>query len=268
MSRRVQAAWLLLSLLLCLALTGMANIPYVDDQAEVLPLQLTEDITAYSARMAQGPGVPFYLVTKHFLGGRNVQQYAQQALEALGDGRAVLLVVVIGEENYALAIGEQSRQLLSDERAESMLDRAFRQPFLVERDYSKAIAAFLLDLSAYLQSRTEEGIREEGSLPVWAGRAQRATPQETAHPTSGPSWLDGILEDRGRREVEAQEYAQDVQEAQEGSDRGLSLFQIALIGFILFKIFGRDKTGRGKGCGPLGWIFGTWGVSKIFRWRR
>jgi len=272
MSVKARAVLLALLMLLAAWLPALGETPAVDDQAEVLPLDMAEEITSYSARMAQELGVPFRLITKHFLGGKNVQQYADQALEIGADSRAVVLVMVIGEETYALAIGEQTRPLLSPERAESMLGNTFHEPFVVERDYGRAVAAFLLDLSATLQSRAGKRVADEGKLPSYAGRAISAAPaataSPTAYPTGGTSWLDSILEDKTQSEHEAREYETDVREAQEGSGRNLSLFQIALIGFILFKIFGRKKNGGKNGCGPLGWIFGTWGLSKFFGWRK
>ena len=54
----------------------------------------------------------------------------------------------------------------------------------------------------------------------------------------------------------------------EREDRGLSWGSIIVIGLVLSMVFGKKDTRRGCGCGPLGWIFGVFGLSKFFGWRK
>ena len=53
MSVKARAVLLALLMLLAAWLPALGETPAVDDQAEVLPLDLAEEITSYSARMAQ-----------------------------------------------------------------------------------------------------------------------------------------------------------------------------------------------------------------------
>lgn len=277
MSKRRLAALLCAAALLFMAAPGLAAGEAVDDLAEVISPRLAEGINWYSAQMEEFLSVPVRVITRHFLGGKNIRAFADETLATLGDERLLLLVMAIGEERYEVAIGSGTRELLSPEKAESLLSAYFREPFLTERNYDKAVAAFLLETGAYLQSRAGVSLPESADLEAYAGRAAartlppEATPGEPADnevPGDHTSWLDGILEDAQRSRDSAEQYAEDVQDAQRGGSRGLSLFQIALIGFVLYKIFGKKRDGRKSGCGPLGWIFGTWGVSRIFRFRK
>ena len=80
---------------------------------------------------------------------------------------------------------------------------------------------------------------------------------------------DGFFREREHEIDRAYRYYEEDTRVAKKADNNLSLWQIALIGFVLYKIFGRDsRTGKKRGCGPLGWIFGTWGFSKFFGWRK
>lgn len=258
----------LLLALLVLALPALAQTLQVEDLAEALPLAFTEDFSNFSRLHEEALGLHFYVVTKHFLGGKQAQAYADQLLSEQLDARTILLVLIIGEERYALATGSEAAQLLSGEKAESLLAAHLRSPFLDERDYARAVAAFFLNLSAFLQSQTGIQVATGDLLRTYAGLSSGSPHPATPFPTSGPSWLDAILEDRQIIEDEVWEYDSDVRHANEGHGSRLSLFQIALIGFVLYKIFGRKNQNGRRGCGPLGWIFGAWGLSRFFGRRR
>lgn len=257
----------LLMLALAITLPFLAFAMQADDLAEVLPAGFVQEVDSFSQLTSSQLNMPIKLITRHFLGGRNIQAYASQQLDALDNGNALVLLLVIGEENYAVALGEQLKADISPEKAEALLTAHFREPFLRDRDYPRAAASFLLEIAAFRASRMGMRLDSGELLKAYAGRPAGQTPA-AAFPTPGSSWLDGIFGDYDITQEEIRQNEKDVKDALRGRGGRISLFQIAVIGFILYKIFGKKKDGSKKGCGPLGWIFGAWGLSKFFGWRK
>lgn len=265
----------LLILVLCVFLFTLPAISLdnpVDDLAGVFSSPFVYDLTSFAKSMETDLGIPLTVLTRHFLGGKNIQAFAEDTLKTLPDAeKAILFVLVIGEENYAVAIGGETRKILDPVKAEALLNDHFRSLYLGERAYEKATAAFLTEAGAYLETRTGRAMKGGNALTKYVREASR----EIVLPTLAPNTLDDIMgsvfEDANQSVENARRYGEDAREAEE-PNRGLSLFQIALIGFILYRIFGRknrfNKSNQRKGCGPLGWIFGAWGVSKFFGWRK
>lgn len=243
----------------------------VDDLAQVLHPELVKELVEFSSYMQQVYQAPVHVITKDFLGGKDAQAFARDSLIALnnqGKPRAIVLALIIGEEKYAVALSDSIKDTLSEDRVESMLTRVFRTPYLKDRDYNRAVATFLLETADTLRTRTGLSLPNNNLLRGFAGLSPISLPDATAKPKEGSSWLDSIFEDSRRSEQTASRYEEDAQVAKDNKGDGLSLFQIALIGFILYKIFGKKRNGKKSGCGPLGWIFGTWGLSRFFGWRK
>lgn len=239
----------------------------VDDLAGVLHPDFIREVGSLDDQFRQSFQVGIKVITRDFLGGKQVQAYADQTREALGDDSLILLVLVIGEEQYAASLGQAASQQISADRVESLLNDHFRGAFLKDRAYDRALAAFLLGASGVLQEKTGQQIKLSSLLRGFAGEQVPEVPALTQAPDSGIDSLDSIFEDTRRNEDDARQYDEDARDAAQGQGKGLSLFQIALIGFILYKIFGKKRSGK-NGCSPLGWIFGAWGFSKFFGWRK
>ncbi|NLE20206.1 MAG: TPM domain-containing protein [Clostridiales bacterium] len=261
-------ALILLLPFLALSQTAAAPSPAVSDQAAVLDTGLAGEINRVSDQAFKDVGVRYRLVTKHFLGGAGIQAVADQALAASGQPEdTILLLVAVGEENYAVSIGGRATAVLGQEQAESLLSSRFKGLF-DRREYDRSAAAAVLAFNDSLYTAKGLPVPAGGGLRSYAGQAAApSTPAPEATQRPGTSWLDSILPDEETSKQNADRYAKDSEVAYEGSGKGMSLFQIALIGFVLYKIFGKRRSGRG-GCGPLGWIFGTWGASKFFGWRK
>ncbi|NLX82214.1 MAG: TPM domain-containing protein, partial [Clostridiales bacterium] len=239
----------------------------VEDLAFVLSPDLIREVERLNEQIYSRLGFHIQIITRDFLGGANTQHYTDEVFLSKPLQGGILLVVVIGEEDYAITIGEKADDLLNKDKAENLLTTHFRAPFLKERDYDKALAAFLVNLAQHFRSQGKQDIRPSAALLAIAGVSGEDISKATAVPASEGSWLDSIFGDAKEREHQAWQYSEDARDAAEEDWHGLSLFQIAFIGFILYKIFGKKRKGR-IGCGPFSWIFGTWGLSKFFRWRK
>lgn len=261
------SAFLLALLLTASLLSVSAQVPGLNDQAGVLSPGLANETNQLITLISKHLDINLSIQTKHFLGGQDVQVFTNGLLSEADDDSLIVFTIIIGEERYALALGDKARQLVSRDTADNLLSRHFRDAYLTDRAYDKALAVFLLSLSEQLQIAKGTNLPVNELLFSYAGEQLAQTPPASPAPQKESSWLDSIFADKDKAVEGARQYDQDAQQAQKGKQEGLSLFQIAIIGFVLFKIFGKKQPGK-KGCGPLGWIFGTWGISKIFGWRK
>ena len=245
---------------------SQAQAAAVDDQAAVIDVNLAGEITELSKLTEDSLGIGLRVLTKHFLGGADVGAYAEKTLSGMPGMRTWCCWTVIIGEKASAALGSRAQELLGREKVENLLTAHFRQPFIRDRAYDRALASFFLALSEQIQSAAGKKLPANKLLLDYAEKTA-VRPAVTSAPASPVSWLEGILSDAENSVRNADRYVQETRQAEEGSGKGMSWFQIALIGFILYKVFGRKKDGR-KGCGPFSWILGTWGVSKFFGWRK
>jgi uncharacterized membrane protein YgcG len=271
--KRIWLSCLVVLLALLLLLQGAAQSAelVVYDTAGVLDADVIADLTRLNGETREKANVSLRVITKHFLGGDQPLAYAQDQLRGYQDSEEVLLLVmVIGEERYAVAMGEKAQEILGAEAVDTLLANSFRQPFL-NRDYSRALADFSIRVARQLQSATGSRISTEGLFMAYVnqtpGPVRTPAPTPVNSSTLVENLLDSFFSKPDTNKSNAKLYEAQAKAAKQEDRGGLSFFQIALIGFVLYKIFGGRKDGR-KGCGPLGWIFGTWGVSKFFGWRR
>lgn len=146
MNKRVFA--LLFCLLLLLPVLAGHAVTYpayqgpVNDDAAVLSPGTASDIVTLNQRST----AQFTVVTRHFLGGADAQQYCDALFSAWNLGKNdLLLLLVIGEERYAVTAGETIRnKALSGEKINGLLSDKLREYFIKDRNYDHAVGAFLL----------------------------------------------------------------------------------------------------------------------------
>lgn len=169
------------ALVLCLLLLPAAQAedypPFqgiVADVAGVLSEETISDLKALSQRMEQKIGGHIYVLTRHFLGGASPQVYADKVFEIwdLGENDALLLMV-IGEESYALTLGSLARSSLNKETENSLLAASFRPDFL-NRNYDQAVGAFSKAWAQALARAQGETMNETG---LFSDTAAQSTPQ-------------------------------------------------------------------------------------------
>ncbi|HSK67984.1 MAG TPA: hypothetical protein VLA21_01850 [Candidatus Limnocylindria bacterium] len=242
----------------------------VSDTADVLDAQLVTDLHAFSEEILAKAGIELKVLTRHFLGGAQAPAYARDVLASYPEStRTLLVVLVVGEETYASALGATAANVVSAETVDTLLAGSFRAPYLA-RDYSRALAAFALRLARQIQTNTGARINTSGMFAAYSETAAATTAPQAPQATRRPmqDWLDeldSIFRVPSENAGNAERYQERTRQAEERGGDGLGFIPIIVIGYVLFRIFGR-RAGRG-GCGPLGWIFGTWGASRIFRRR-
>ena len=107
-------AWLLALMLLLPAAALAVSYPVqrgaVNDDAGVLSEQTAADIGQLNTA-ARSADISFVVATRHFLGGADAQAYCDGLFEAWKlDQKTVLVLLVIGEERYAVAVGQGAAQ--------------------------------------------------------------------------------------------------------------------------------------------------------------
>ena len=161
MRRRVLAilsAMIIISLLHTVqAVTFPAQRGAVNDDAAVLSTQTVSDVEKLNALASAN----YIVVTRHFLGGKDVQSYCDGLFSAWGLGdKDLLLLLVIGEEKYACSMG--SGIGLSGEQLNSLFSSRLRQPFIMDRNYDAAVGEFLLSASSQIAHGMGETLDTSG----------------------------------------------------------------------------------------------------------
>ena len=122
--KRWIAGLLALMLLLpsaALAVSYPAQRGAVNDDAGVLSEQTAADIGQLNTA-ARSADISFVVATRHFLGGADAQAYCDGLFEAWKlDRKTVLVLLVIGEERYAVAVGQGVRDMIGQEQINSLL---------------------------------------------------------------------------------------------------------------------------------------------------
>lgn len=181
-------AALLLCAGLCLPAAAETQYPLsqgiVTDLAGVLSESTAADLAALSEKMANASLGKFYVVTRHFLGGTDAAVYARALFDAWHlNSDDVLLLMVIGEETYAFAVGTAAKNALSADTQTSLLASHFRSAFL-KRDYDGAVAELSLQTAGTLAKAAGVTLNTSGVFGT-------AAPSSTARPQSASSvWQD------------------------------------------------------------------------------
>ena len=242
-----------------LSLSSAAQAPSVRDGAAVLTQQAQSDAAKASRLIADKTDISLLVDIRHFLGGAEAGAYARKLLLDLEDpDSSMLLLVVAGEDSYALAAGSRADRLLGKDVRDTLLSKHFRTPFL-DRQYDQAVGAFMLNTALELSKATGEKIDLKG-LFGYTGPQETQAPQEN----KGTNILNFVLGEPVSPAIDSSGAA----ERSQREERGLSIGSIVIIGLVLSSIFGKRGRKTGCGCGPLGWIFGVFGLSKLFGRRR
>ena len=258
MLKRISALFAALVLIFCLSSAQAVTYPErrgaTNDDAAVLSDSTAQDIDTLNSRST----VHFTVVTRHFLGGADAQAYCKGLFDAWEMGENdFLLLLVIGEEKYACAMGGSiSGKYISEEQLNSLLSSKLRQPFIQERDYDGAVGGFLL--AAAQQAARVDGITLNTSGLFGTSVVQNAA-QGSNSTSSNGSWYNfnswtGDLWSSFFSDDELNEPQEHDQSYTYESGSGFSMGKLILILAVLFIIV-RNRRRNGKsGLGLLGWL--------------
>ena len=111
---------MILCVLIVSAVPSALSASAVDDQALVLIPALTAEIDAFNLQLRLAADFEISVITRDFLGGKNVSAYTNQALKSLDSSGNLLLVMVIGEDAYEVALGSNAQKHISHEKVERL----------------------------------------------------------------------------------------------------------------------------------------------------
>lgn len=160
----------------------------VADVAGVLGEDTVSDLKTLSDRLESAVDGHVYVLTRHFLGGASAQTYADKVFEIWGLGsNDALLLMVIGEESYALSLGALAKASLPQETRNSLLANQFRAAFL-SRDYDGAASGLAAALAQALAKAQGESLNAAGLFGT-----EEAQPQSTPKPQSWDEIWEGMF---------------------------------------------------------------------------
>ncbi len=253
------------------AVTYPARRGAVNDDAGVLSEQTASDIEQLNT-LADAADIAFVVATRHFLGGTEAQSYCDQLFSAWNlDKNTVLLLLVIGEERYAVTAGANVISLIGREQINSFLASKLRTPYLNDRDYDGAVGSFLLAMTAQAAKNSGVTVKTSG---LFGTAAQSSVQTESAESTkSDSSWYDWTGDWwSGFFSTDDTEYYQNsslefLPEKQEHYDNGsgFSIGKLIVIVLILWFILRRRKAKGKNGLGLLGWLVAGKGVSEVMK---
>lgn len=247
---------------------AFADTPRIQDRGAILSAQTIADADKLSRLVEDKTGLIIQVDIRHFLGGADPDTYVQRLLKETENAQdTLLLLAVVGEEAYAVASGSNAQKIIFPELCDTLLSANFRNDFL-SQNYDSAVAGFLLSIAKEAAKQSGTSIKLDGLFGYSAQKTN--APLATAAPEATKRIKIFDFNSILREPITATSDPTGSRAKTEREDKGLSIGSIIVIGLVLSSIFGKNKRGRAKGCGcgPLGWIFSVFGLSKFFGWRK
>ena len=214
----------------------------VADLAGVLGEQTIRDMETLSGRLEEKTGGHLFVLTRHFLGGQEVSHYAQRVFEVWGlNENDALLLMVIGEESYDLALGSLAKATLHSESKTSLLAGHFRSAFQ-SRQYDEALADLAVNLGQTLAKAQGETL---GTAGLFGQSAIQSTPQ----PQKPSDWWYGMFarDDYDAQESADESYWQDWQNEWEYESTSINWRSVIIWGLVIYFLFFRRKKRARRG---------------------
>ncbi|MCR4885944.1 MAG: TPM domain-containing protein [Clostridiales bacterium] len=228
-------------LLLCLAaLPGVRAEEYppfqgiVADMAGVLGEDAAKDLTDLAGKLEAAVDGRVYVLTRHFLGGASPQSYADQVFRVWNlKENDILLLMVVGEESYAVALGDLAKGSLTKESLDMLMANHFRAAFL-KRDYSRAAGETAVALAQALAKAQGTGLNVTG-LP-----GAEEEPIATPEPQTWEQVWQGMFAQNDYQE-KYQDWNQSWEQEEHKSNWGSIIIWILVIYFLFFR---KKRRGR------------------------
>ena len=246
MNRRIWAVLLALALCaglfsVCLAETEYPPRPQGSsaDLAGVLGESTVKDLDSLNQKLEETTGGHIYVLTRHFLGGMSAQNYADQVFKVwtLNENDALLLLV-IGEESYALALGSGTK--LSQDTQTSLLASHLRAAFL-NRQYDAAVSDFALNAAQVL---AKAGGKTLDAAGLFGKTASQTTPQPVNTQNSWESMF--ARDDYTATESDNDRIWQNWQNERKSEETRTNWRSVIIWGLVIYFLFFRKRR-RQKG---------------------
>ncbi len=243
--RMIRIFALALALMLCagLAAPAFAETKYpprpqgtVADLAGVLGEQTIADMETLNTRINTAAGGQLYVLTRHFLGGVNAANYAKKVFDVWGLGsNDALLLMVIGEETYAIALGSTAEKTVPTDTQISLMANHFRTPFLA-RQYDEALADVAVQLGQTLAKAKNQSLDVTG---LFGQTVLQSTPQ----PQTTDDWWYGMFarDDYDARESDNDRYWQDWRNQWNHEETRINWRSVIIWGLVIYFLFFRKK---------------------------
>jgi uncharacterized membrane protein YgcG len=206
----------------------------------VLGEKTREDLEALNDRLESSAGGRIYVLTRHFLGGADAQQYADQVFQvwSLEEGDALLLMV-IGEEEFALSLGADSKNALSTESRNTLLG-AFRNAFKA-RQYDEALANLTVSLGQAMAKAKGNTLSDTG---LFGSAAIQSTPQPQ---TVDDSWYGMFArDDYDAWENSDEVFWEDWQNTWRSEETRTNWRSVIIWALVIYFLFFRRKRKKGR----------------------
>ena len=239
---------LALALMLCIGLAApaFAETKYpprpqgtVADLAGVLGEKTITDMETLNTRLNTAAGGSLFVLTRHFLGGVNATTYAKKVFDVWGLGtNDALLLMVIGEETYALALGSAAEKAVPADTQISLLANHFRTAFLA-RQYDEALADTAVQLGQTMAKAKNQTLDVTG---LFGQAAIQSTPQ----PQTTDDWWYGMFarDDYDARENDNDQYWKSWQNEWHSEETRINWRSVIIWGLVIYFLFFRRKRRR------------------------
>ncbi len=156
--------------ILVMAVQAHAQMPRVDDRAEILSVQQRAKLEALSWQVDRETTAEIAVVTVDSLDGKTIDQYANDLFNELGIGKekvnnGVLLLVAPLERRVRIEVGYGLEQVLSDSRCGEIRDSVIIPRFQAN-DYPGGIVAGTKRIAAELRANPQAAHGVPGSGPL------------------------------------------------------------------------------------------------------
>ncbi len=237
---------LCLFVMLCALPASAAEYPAAQgtatDLAGVLSASTVSDLEMLSERYDDAVDGKLYVLTRHFLGGADARAYAKELFTAWDlDDDDALLLLVIGEEDYALHLGDKAAQSLPSESRSVLLGTYFRDKYLA-RDYDGAVGDTMSHLTSQLARAKGETVSTDGLFGSASAPAQQ--PQALTEIKSGIDDLWNSLFSYEYEQADTQAVAQEDAFNREDESTGFSMKRLIIFAVIVYFLFFRKKRRR------------------------
>ena len=235
---------LILALALCFAAVSLANAEMeypprpagtVSDLAGVLGEKTLEDLEALNERLESAAGGRVFVLSRHFLGGADAQQYADQVFQVWGLSDCdALLLMVIGEEDFALALGGVIKNAMPAETRNTLLG-AFRSAYKA-RQYDEALANLTVSLGQTIAKALGNTLDASG---LFGTSAIQSTPQPQ---TVDDSWYGMFArDDYDARESSDEVFWEDWQNTWRSEEARTNWRSVIIWALVIYFLFFRRK---------------------------